>query len=242
MTALRNPQGGCPWDLKQTHQSLTPYLVEESHECIEAIEAGDDARMCEELGDLLLQIVFHAQLARERSVFDIDAVCEGIVNKMIRRHPHVFGDERGLTNAEEVLGRWEEIKKEEKGGARSALDGISSGLPALAQAALLQDRARRTGFAYRDESGAWTKLEEELQEFRQQPSPEEMGDALFALVSVARQHGIDPDAALRQANRKFRDRFQKVEECYPQGFEGLSSEQLVQAWNEAKEGAATPQP
>jgi tetrapyrrole methylase family protein/MazG family protein len=232
MAALRAPDG-CPWDLKQDHRSLTPFLVEETYECVEAIELADDARMCEELGDLMLQIVFHAQLARERGQFDVDAVCRGIVAKMIRRHPHVFEREQNLGSAQEVLQQWDQIKKQEKGGAhRSTLDGVSPGLPALPQAALLQDRAARSGFAYRDAAGAWDKLHEELQELKEQPSEAELGDVLFAVVSLAQQLGMDPEAALRQTNRKFRQRFEAMEQRFPDGMQERPSEELVSAWRE----------
>jgi tetrapyrrole methylase family protein / MazG family protein len=234
MAALRAPDG-CPWDLEQTHQTLTAYLLEETYETLEAIESGVDAKMCEELGDLMLQVVFHAQLARERGVFDIQEVCRTIVEKLVRRHPHVFARGPKLDGSAEVLQQWEEIKKTEKGAKAggSVLDGVGQGFPALPQAALLQERASRAGFAYADQAGAWDKLQEELSEFQAQPSEEELGDVLFALVSVARQHGIDPEAALRQTNRKFRERFRSLEERFPEGLRTQPPDQLVAAWREA---------
>lgn len=238
MTALRAPDG-CPWDLKQDHRTLTPFLVEETYECVEAIEMADDKKMCEELGDLLLQIVFHAQLGKEDGRFTIDDVCRAIVSKMIRRHPHVFERSDNLDSAQQVLQQWDQIKKQEKGEShRSALDGISQGLPALPQAALLQERAARAGFAYRDAEGAWSKLDEELQELRQSGSQDELGDALFALVSVAHQLGLDPEAALRGTNRKFRQRFQQLEERFGEQMREQAPEELVAAWREAKRQAA----
>ena len=232
MTALRAPDG-CPWDLKQDHRSLTPFLVEETYECVEAIELGDDVKICEELGDIMLQIVFHAQLARETGRFDIDDVCRGIVAKMVRRHPHVFEREQNLGSAQEVLQQWDQIKRQEKGdSSTSALDGISQGLPALPQAALLQDRAARGGFAYGDAAGAWDKLDEELQEFRQAPSEAELGDVLFSLVSLAQMLGMDAESALRQTNRKFRQRFSGLEKRFPEGMKERSPEELVSAWRD----------
>lgn len=234
MAALRNPDGGCPWDLEQNHQTLKPYLLEEAYEALEAIEAEDNEKMCEELGDLMLQIVFHAQLARERGDFDAFSVCRAIVDKLVRRHPHVFERGRQLQEADQVLEQWEEIKKREKSApkSRSALAGVSQGLPALPQAALLQDRAGRAGFAYSSSAAAWAKLQEELGEFHSAPSQEELGDVLFALVSVARQHGMDPEAALRGANRKFRERFARVEQRFPEGLKGRSEEELLGAFRE----------
>jgi len=231
MAALRAPDG-CPWDLKQTHQTLTPYLVEEVFECIEAIEANDMPQVCEELGDILLQVVFHAQLARERGDFGHEDVCRSIVDKMIRRHPHVFAKGPNLDSAEQVLEQWDDIKKREKAQSASALDGVSRGLPALSQAALLQKRAARTGFAYSDAAAAWAKFREEVAEFQDCPSQEELGDVFFALVSVAHQHGLDPESALRATNRKFRDRFAALEERFPQGFRQQDPSDLVAAWKE----------
>ncbi|MBT9588996.1 nucleoside triphosphate pyrophosphohydrolase [bacterium] len=232
MAALRAPDG-CPWDLRQDHRTLTPFLIEETYECVEAIELADDDKMCEELGDLMLQIVFHSQLGREQGRFDVDQVCRGIVAKMIRRHPHVFEREQNLGSAQEVLQQWDQIKKEEKGEShKSALDGVSPGLPALPQAALLLERAARGGFAYADAAGAWEKLDEELQEFRQQPSESELGDVLFALVSLAQLLGMDAESALRQTNRKFRQRFAGLEKRFPEGMQQQSPQQLVSAWRE----------
>lgn len=235
MAALRAPDG-CPWDLEQTHQTLTAYLLEETYEALEAIESGSSEKMCEELGDLMLQIVFHAQLSRERGEFDANDVCRAIVDKLIRRHPHVFDRGPKLDGSAEVLQQWEEIKKTEKGASKGAsvLDGVGQGFPALPQAALLQDRASRAGFAYPDKAAAWDKLQEELGEFHAAPSEEELGDVLFALVSVARQHGLDPEAALRQTNRKFRTRFSSLEQRFPDGLRGQTPEQLAAAWREGR--------
>jgi tetrapyrrole methylase family protein/MazG family protein len=232
MARLRSPNG-CPWDLKQNHRSLIPYLLEEAYECIEAIEAEDDEAMCEELGDLLLQVVFHAQMAAEAGKFGIAEVCRAINEKMIRRHPHIFLEEGSLETADQVLTQWEEIKKREKGGQASVLAGV--GGPALPQAALIQERVRRTGFRFPDQQSCWDKLQEELEEFRSAPSEDELGDVFFALVSLAGQYGMDPEAALRSTNRKFRQRFQSLEQQYPEGFGQLSSQELASAWREVRE-------
>ena len=233
MARLRAPNG-CPWDLKQNHRTLIPYLLEETYECVEAIEADDAKAMCEELGDLLLQVVFHAQMAQEADRFTMEDVCQSINDKMIRRHPHIFVQGGTLETADQVLTQWEEIKKREKGGQTSVLAGVGGG-PALPQAALIQERARRTGFRFPDSESCWAKLEEELQEFRSAPSEDELGDVLFALVSLAAQQGLDPEAALRSTNRKFRQRFQALEERYPQGFGEVPGEQLASAWREVRE-------
>lgn len=233
VAALRAPDG-CPWDRKQTHQTLTPFLIEEAYECVEALELNEDAKMEEELGDLAFQVVLHAQLARERGAFDVEDVCRGIVAKMVRRHPHVFERNGELDTPAAVLQQWDQIKRREKGekSQTSALDGISSGLPSLPQAALLQERAARSGFAYPDAASAWAKLQEELEEFRAQPSEEELGDVLFALVSVAHQHGLDPEASLRGTNRKFRHRYQGLERQFPEGLKEKNPSELVRAWRE----------
>ncbi|MBS2033444.1 nucleoside triphosphate pyrophosphohydrolase [bacterium] len=238
VAALRNPEGGCPWDLKQTHQSLTPFMIEEAYECVEALELNDDDKMREELGDLAFQVVLHAQLARERGAFDVEQVLQGIVAKMVRRHPHVFESQSGLETPAAVLQQWDQIKKREKAGESSALDGVSPGLPALPQAALIQERASRSGFAYPSPQAAWVKLQEELEEFQTRPSLEELGDVLFAMVSVAHQHGLDPEAALRATNRKFRHRYQSLERQFPEGLKQRSSQELVSAWDTiAREGS-----
>ncbi|MBX3167214.1 MAG: nucleoside triphosphate pyrophosphohydrolase [Candidatus Eremiobacteraeota bacterium] len=230
VAALRAPDG-CPWDRQQTHQTLTPFMIEEAYECVEALELDDDPKMVEELGDLAFQVVLHAQLARERGAFDVEDVCRGIVAKMVRRHPHVFERNGDLDTPAAVLQQWDQIKKREK-PQTSALDGVSPGLPSLPQAALLQERAARNGFAYPDAEAAWAKLQEELEEFRAQPSEAELGDVLFALVSLAHQHGLDPEAALRGTNRKFRQRYQGLERHFPEGLQARNPEELVSAWRE----------
>ncbi len=238
MTALRSP-GGCPWDLEQTHQTLKRYLVEETFETIDAIELGDFDELKGELGDLLLQVVFHAQLAKEAGHFDSDAVCASIVDKMIRRHPHVFGQGADLENGEQVLAQWETIKQKEradKGEAprKSRLDGIPRSLPSLSFADKLQGKAAKVGFAFSNFQQAWDKLQEELHELQSQPSEEELGDVLFACVSVARQLKIDPELALRKANQKFTLRFAALESKAGEQLGSLGPEQLLELWSQAK--------
>lgn len=232
MAALRGP-GGCPWDLEQTPRSLTPFLLEEACECIEAIEGDDPEAVREELGDVLLQVVFHAQLASEQGRFDAHGVCRAIVDKMIRRHPHVFGEAGALQDAGQVLTQWEQIKKAEKGEpGRSILDGVAQSLPALPQSALIQDRARRSGFRYAHTHQAWDKLREELDEFRDEPTHDELGDVLFAAVSLASMYGLDPEAALRSTNRKFRRRFAGMEKQAGGNLTAHTPEQLKAMWQE----------
>jgi tetrapyrrole methylase family protein / MazG family protein len=228
---LRAPNG-CPWDREQTHQTLRTYLIEEAYEVLEALESGDDAKFSEELGDLLLQIVFHSQIAREERRFTISDVIREIHDKMVRRHPHVFGKTRAK-NAAEVLKNWEQIKAEERrrkglpDGAPakpgSLLDGVSHGLPATLEAFQLTRRAARIGFDWENASGVVDKIREELVELQsatqaQNAGPaerelaeEEMGDLLFAAVNLARFLQIDPEIALKKANGKFSRRFRDME-------------------------------
>jgi tetrapyrrole methylase family protein / MazG family protein len=225
MQRLRGP-GGCPWDLEQTHRSLGRHLLEEAHETLEAIDAGDPDLLREELGDLLLQVVFHAEMARQEGTFDVDDVAEGIAAKLVRRHPHVFGDVR-VGSAAEVLVNWERIKAEEK-GEHGVDEEIPASLPALARAAKVQRRAAGYGFDWRSVDGALGKVHEELDELRAElaqvpdrpgaarteaPSErveEEVGDVLFALAALARRANVDPETALRKATRRFADRFERM--------------------------------
>lgn len=234
MARLRS-EGGCPWDLEQTHQSLVKFLQEEAYEAIEAIEALEYPRMCEELGDLLLQIVFQARIAEERGRFTVDDVCRSIADKMIRRHPHVFGDE-SLPDAGAVSQRWEQIKLQEKGASRqSLLDGIPRALPALSAAERVQGRAAEVGFEWPDAASALGKVHEELRELEQATSEEredELGDLLFALVSLARQWKLDPEAAVRRTTRKFIRRFQALESRLEGGLRDVEPDELVRTWRE----------
>ena len=212
---------GCPWDREQDHHTLTRYLVEETYEVLETIQQEDMYKLCEELGDLLLQIVFHAQIAKERGYFDINDVVDGVSRKMVRRHPHVFGDLH-LENSDEVRATWEEIKQTERGGDAgsngSILDGVPHGLPALLHAYKIQARAARAGFDWPDYKGALKKLEEELCEWKEalesgnrNQLKQETGDILFATVNVARKLEIDPELALVTTNGKFHRRFRYIE-------------------------------
>ncbi len=225
---LRSPRG-CPWDRRQTHQSLRTYLLEETYEVLEALDSGDDAQLAAELGDLLLQVVFHAQLAREAGRFDVRDVIEHIHTKLVRRHPHVFGRVRANT-ATQVLKNWEQLKAEERLARRgvsqaaekaapSLLDGLPPALPALLEAYQLTRRASRVGFDWDDVAGLFEKLQEEAAELRRALGQadrvgleEEVGDLLFVAVNVARFLDIDPEIALKQANRKFSARFRQMEQ------------------------------
>lgn len=223
---LRAP-GGCPWDREQTHHSLKPMTLEEAYEVIEAIDHGGDEELAGELGDLLLQVVFHAQIAREAARFDVGDVIAQVSDKMVRRHPHVFGDEKADTPGE-VLRNWEALKQAERrakgqdeGPAPSLLDGVSPRLPAVMESYKLATKVGRVGFDWPDAGAALDKLREETDELRQElqrqpPDPravqDEIGDLLFTVVSVARLAGCDPESALKAANAKFRRRFRAVEE------------------------------
>ena len=222
MDRLREP-GGCPWDREQTYGSLRGYLLEECYEVVDALDREEPGSLREELGDLLFQIVFLARLAAEEGAFTASDVVRGIGEKMLRRHPHVFGDARAETTGE-VLRRWEEIKREEKegakesGGGRSVLSGVPLSLPALLKAQRLSTKAARVGFDWPDDRGVLDKIDEEAGELRRavelgdpEPIREELGDLLFAAANLGRRLGIDPEEALDRANRKFAARFHEVE-------------------------------
>jgi tetrapyrrole methylase family protein / MazG family protein len=218
MARLRSP-AGCPWDRAQTSTSLKPYLLEEAYEVLEALEEGTPQKLQDELGDLLFQVIFHAQLARERGDFDIYDILAGTIAKMIRRHPHVFGSAAAST-PQEALQNWEEIKRQEKTAtqATSVLDGVPRQLPSLLRAQRLQDKAARVGFDWPLIEQVWNKLSEELQELRASMDQanhaaieEEMGDVLFVLVNLARWLEINPDEALHNTSKKFIQRFQFIE-------------------------------
>ena len=246
MARLRGP-GGCPWDRKQTHATLRPYLLEEAYEALEAIDAEDDAELCKELGDVLLQVVFHAQIAAEEGRFDIEAVGQAIVDKLIRRHPHVF-DDASVDGADEVLLRWEQIKKQERReqgeAAPSLLEGIPKHLPALMRAHRIQARVSQQGFDWDDIDGTLDKVEEEFAEVRKAwkageaaAVEEEFGDLLFSLVNAGRFLKVDPEQALRRAIAKFECRFRALEETvHARGEEiaALSLAALDEIWDEVK--------
>jgi MazG family protein len=211
MAGLRGP-GGCPWDREQDHRSLARHLLEEAHEVLDAIDDGKPERLREELGDLLLQVVFHAQMAADEGAFDIDDVAEGIVAKLVRRHPHVFGDTE-VDSAAEVLVNWERIKAEEK-GEHGLEEDIPATLPALARAAKVQRRAAGRGFEWRRTEDALDAVREELGELERASDPrgveEEVGDLLFAVAALARKLGVDPESALRRTVRGFAGRYERM--------------------------------
>ncbi len=247
MAKLRAP-GGCPWDAEQTLDSLKPYLVEECGEVLDAIEAGDMDELEEELGDLLLQVVFQTEICRENGLFDFENVAGRIADKLIRRHPHVFAEVK-VKDSGEVLDNWREIKKTEKKEAgrplQSAIDGVPRHIPALMRAYKLQKKAAAVGFDWADEHGAMEKLEEELAEFEeavieqdQAKMKEEMGDILFSLVNVGRKLKLEPETALQETVLKFQKRFRKLElklESEGRQLEECSLDELDKAWDQAKE-------
>ena len=224
MQALRTPVTGCPWDLEQDFSTIAPYTIEEAYEVADAIERGNMDDLRDELGDLLLQAVYHSQMAREENVFTFEDVVEGICAKMIRRHPHVFGDDEAKT-AGAVKGFWDKIKAQEDAarateqpGSASVLDGIPVALPALARAVKLQCKAARIGFDWPEIEPVIDKIEEEIAELKveivsgdQKRAEEELGDLMFALANLARHLRIEPEAALQSANAKFSRRFKSVE-------------------------------
>ena len=259
MATLRG-EGGCPWDRKQTRESLAPYLIEEAYEVLETIDQQNDPKLKEELGDVLLQILFHAQIGRERHTFTIEDVLQTLAEKLIRRHPHVFGEAR-VADAAEVIHRWEEIKRQEKadfpdnGDAGSALEGVPKSLPALLRAYQLQVRAARVGFDWpHDEAGyrqVVGKVHEELREVDEaradatrsstdasrQRLENEVGDLLFALVNLARVVTVNPEEALRRAATRFADRFVFMEQAAKTGgrtLADLTPAEMDRLWNEAK--------
>ena len=239
MARLRDKQNGCPWDIEQTFKTIAPYTVEEAYEVADAIERGDMKDLKEELGDLLLQVVFHAQMAREESIFDFNEVVNALSDKLVFRHPHVFGD-ASATNAEEVLVVWNKQKDAEK-KHESAIDGVTLGLPALLRAQKLQKKAGKSGFVWPDAESAWKKLEEELQELKDATSKEneaeELGDLLFCIVNYSRLKGHDAEEILTATNRKFESRFkamEKILEARGQKVNEASLDDMLQAWREGK--------
>lgn len=245
METLRGPSG-CPWDREQTHDSLKKYLVEETCEVIDAIDDKDPNELRSELGDLLLQIVFHAQLAREERVFDIGDVVRGISSKLVRRHPHVFGESQ-VASAEEVLHRWEEIKAGEKGFEHrtSVLDGVPRSLPALLRALEISRRAVSVGFEWPNLGAVVEKLDEEVHELKYElehghtdRAAEEIGDLLFTLVNIARWLGVNPEDSLRHMIDRFTKRFKRIEEAARESgrrLEDMTIEEMDAVWNQAKE-------
>lgn len=244
MAKLRS-ETGCPWDRAQDTRSLLPYLVEESCEFIDAAQAKDYAHMCEELGDVLFQVVFHSQVMSELGAFDASDVVQGICEKMLRRHPHVFGSEH-VESAGEVRKVWEKVKAKEHEGeaAKSAMDKVSKSLPSLAKAQELQRRAAKVGFDWANDADSFSKVREEFTEFekanqdpgraRLERMEDEFGDILFSLVNVARHSGLNAETALMRANSKFDSRFRKMEELAGGSVEGKPAAELLELWNRAK--------
>jgi len=236
MAKLRDPDGGCEWDLAQNFSTIAPYTIEEAYEVADAIASADPAAICDELGDLLLQVVFHSQIATDEGLFGFDDVATAISDKMERRHPHIFGD----TATDDVRGQWEAIKAAERArdGSHSALEGVALSLPALLRSQKLQSRAARVGFDWPDAEGPRAKIIEELAEVAAAPTDdaraEEIGDLLFAVVNYARHLGIDAEGALRAANEKFTRRFQAVEDRAGPDIANLSLDTLEAHWQAVK--------
>jgi len=246
VTRLRAPDG-CPWDREQTHSSLRSALVEECYEVVEAINKSDDPNLQEELGDILLHVVMHSHLANEREAFTFDQVVETVCEKLIRRHPHVFGD-TNAENSQEVLKQWEQIKRAEKGGDASVLAGLPTALPALMRAQNAQKKAARVGFDWDSAAPVFEKVEEELAEVRDaiaqsdaRAVEEEIGDLLFSVVNLARKLKVDGETALTAATSKFVARFQAVEAALAengQKIEQATPEEMNRLWDEHKRAAA----
>jgi XTP/dITP diphosphohydrolase len=245
---LRDPEAGCPWDLEQTHASLIPYALEEAHELADAIRHGDDRHLAEELGDVLLQVVLHAQIASETGRFDLEVVAGTIRDKLIRRHPHVFAD-AVASDSQAVRGLWERIKAAEAptdapASASPLSDRLAAkvrGQPALAGAMTISRKAAAAGFEWDAIDGVWEKVHEELEELKQAVASgdrahaeEELGDVLFTLVNVARWCGLDPEAGLAGTNRRFLDRFSRVEAALGGDLQGRSIAELEGLWRQAK--------
>jgi len=261
MDCLRDPEGGCPWDLEQTFRSIAPYTIEEAHEVADAIERGDLEHLKDELGDLLFQVVFHARLAREINAFDFDDVAEAVADKLIRRHPHVFGpdtdkgtdkpagtgpNEASTIDVKTQTESWEQIKAAERmeAGMSSHIDGVSASLPPLRRAVKLQKRAARAGFDWPDLKPVLAKIREELAELENELESaetdrmeDELGDVLFAVANLARKLDIDADGALRRTNLKFETRFRAMEKAASeasQRFEDLDLEAQEALWQKVK--------
>jgi len=247
---LRDPETGCPWDLEQTHASLVPYVLEEAHEVADAIRHGDDAHLKEELGDLLLQVVLHGQIAEEEGRFDLGQIASAISEKLVRRHPHVFAGAEA-TDSAAVKASWEAIKAAEQAkdpsSAPSAsplsdrLAGKVRGQGALAGAMTISKKAAKAGFEWDDMNGVWEKVHEELDELKEavasgdkRHAQEELGDVLFTLVNVARWCGIEPEEGLAGTNRRFLDRFSRVEAALGGDLQGRSIRELEGLWQQAK--------
>ncbi len=244
---LRSPDGGCPWDLAQTPETLTPYVIEEAYEVVDAIRSGNPQAIAEELGDLLLQVVLQAQIAAEVGHFTLQEVADGITEKLIRRHPHVFGDVN-VQDAEEVRYNWEQIKAAEKGETpveaqrlSRKLQGYARKLPPLMAGMKMSQKAAAAGFEWNDVDGVWAKFEEELAEFHQAIDQEgkeqqqaELGDLLFTLINIARWYDLDPTTALQDTNQRFIQRLSGMEAIATRSLSEYSLDELEQLWQQAK--------
>ena len=247
MSRLRDPEHGCPWDLQQNFESIVPYTVEETYELVDAIEAENFEQIREELGDVLFQVVFYAQLASEQNRFDFDEVVAGITDKLVRRHPHVFSNNSETATSEaEVKENWERFKQSEREQKKQSaiLDDVPRALPALSRAQKLQKRAARVGFDWLDAEGVWAKIDEELSELREAIVSQndshieaELGDVLIAVVNLARHLGVDAESATRRANSRFENRFRVMEQAALEEGTSLKEEtleQLEKRWQQAK--------
>jgi len=252
MRKLRDPTTGCPWDIKQDFKSIAVHMLEEAYEVVETIENEDHAHFCEELGDLLLQIVFHAQMAAEKGLFTFDDVARNQAAKLIERHPHVFGDRDGVNTPADVLKNWEADKAVKRAQeameanvAPSALDGVSTALPALTRAQKLQKRAARVGFDWNEPTGFIAKIREEMAEFEHEvhagssieKMEDELGDVLFAVIGLASHMKLDPERALRRTNRKFERRFRHIETALTAQGKSMPEstlDEMEKLWIEAK--------
>jgi len=239
MACLRDPNTGCPWDKEQDFKSIVKYTIEEAYEVADAIEADDMGELKDELGDLLLQVIYYTQMATEDDLFDFDAVADGVAEKMISRHPHVFGDVTAMT-ASDVNEIWDQ-QKDKENVQSGALDSVTKGLPALLRAHKLQKKAAKVGFEWPNSDDAFVKLEEEIAEFKEAKTPdhreEEFGDLLFCLVNYGRMEGLDAEEALRKANKKFIKRFKGMEaDCVSdnKNFGALSLDEMLALWERQK--------
>ena len=233
----------CPWDRKQTNESLRPNTIEEVYELCDALINEDDINICKELGDVLLHVAFYAKIGSEKGAFDMKDVCDRLCEKLIFRHPHVFGNTE-VENATQVSENWEQLKLKEKGGNKRVLSGVPSGLPSIVKAYRIQEKARNVGFEWDDASGAWEKLLEEIEELKieldhgnHDLAEAELGDLLFATINVARMNGLSPDNALERTNQKFIRRFNYVEEhalAQGQNLKYMTLEAMDALWDEAK--------
>jgi len=239
ISRLRAPDG-CKWDREQTHKSLKQNFIEETYEALDAIDDDDMKHLKEELGDVLLQVILHSQIAKEEGAFDIDDVADGISKKLVHRHPHVFGDVK-VNSTKEILENWEKLKKEEKPHRTSAMDGVSASLPALFGAYKISKKAVKTGFEWPNIDSLKTCIKSEFDEFFEAVEEndkvhqeEEMGDILFAIVNLARWYKINPEIALSNANKKFMKRFRKMEELATKPLEEYSFDEYDKLWKKAK--------